>query len=58
MKGAEEENEGDKNILLSLMQKPDEEHRSKVKYHSIGFTIFKVSGVNKDMHVDLVKFVI
>ncbi|XP_068600956.1 calpain-2 catalytic subunit-like [Brachionichthys hirsutus] len=38
----EEESEGTKNVLLSLLQRPDEEHRSKLKYHYIGFTIFKV----------------
>ncbi|XP_068186538.1 calpain-1 catalytic subunit-like [Antennarius striatus] len=38
----EEECEGAKNVLLSLLQKPDEEYRSKLKYHSIGFTIYRV----------------
>ncbi|XP_049448437.1 calpain-2 catalytic subunit-like [Epinephelus fuscoguttatus] len=37
-----EENNGDKNVLLSLLQKPDEEYRSKVKYHAMGFIIYKV----------------
>nr|XP_046266467.1 calpain-2 catalytic subunit-like isoform X2 [Scatophagus argus] len=38
----EEENNGNKNILLSLLQKPHEEHRSKAEYHFIGFSIFEV----------------
>ncbi|XP_047462186.1 calpain-2 catalytic subunit-like [Mugil cephalus] len=33
---------GHKNVLLSLMQKPDEKYRSKVEYHYIGFTIYKL----------------
>ncbi|XP_070839561.1 calpain-1 catalytic subunit-like [Chaetodon trifascialis] len=33
--------EGDKNILVSLMQKHDEEYRSKVSYHYIGCIIYK-----------------
>ncbi|XP_078142851.1 calpain-2 catalytic subunit-like [Centroberyx gerrardi] len=40
VKAVEGESKGDRNVLLSLM--PDEEHRSKVKYHSIGFTIYQV----------------
>lgn len=36
------ESDGHKNVLLSLLQKPDEEYRSKVKYHAMGFTIYKV----------------
>ncbi|XP_078142886.1 calpain-1 catalytic subunit-like [Centroberyx gerrardi] len=42
VKAVEGESKGDRNVLLSLMQKPDEEHRSKVKHHSIGFTIYQV----------------
>ncbi|XP_022063832.1 calpain-1 catalytic subunit-like [Acanthochromis polyacanthus] len=39
---------GGNNILLSLLQKPDEEYRSKVVYYYIGFTIYKVpSGAPK-----------
>ncbi|KAL7390755.1 hypothetical protein ABVT39_027212 [Epinephelus coioides] len=38
-----EENNGDKNVLLSLLQKPDEEYRSKVKYHAMGFIIYKAN---------------
>lgn len=45
VKALEEWSEGDKNVLLSLLQKPDEEYRSKVEYHHIGFLIYKVSDV-------------
>ncbi|XP_034539822.1 calpain-2 catalytic subunit-like [Notolabrus celidotus] len=42
VKAVEGDNEGDKNVLLSLMQKPDEEYRRKITYHSIGFSVFLV----------------
>ncbi len=45
VKAVDGENKGDKNVLLSLLQKPDEEYRSKVTYHAMGFIIYKVSGV-------------
>ncbi|XP_074528553.1 calpain-2 catalytic subunit-like [Halichoeres trimaculatus] len=42
VKAVEGNQKGDKNVLLSLMQKPDEEHRSEVTYHSIGLAVFLV----------------
>ncbi|KAM4726272.1 LOW QUALITY PROTEIN: calpain-1 catalytic subunit-like [Anableps anableps] len=36
------ETNGGINVLLSLLQKTDEEHHSKVKYQAVGFTIYKV----------------
>ncbi|MEQ2176687.1 hypothetical protein GOODEAATRI_030562 [Goodea atripinnis] len=36
------ENKGGINVLLSLLQKPDEEHRRKVQFHQMGFFIYKV----------------
>ncbi|XP_071377859.1 calpain-2 catalytic subunit-like isoform X2 [Centroberyx affinis] len=42
VKAVEGESKGDRNVLLSLMQKPDEEYRSKVKYHYMGFIIYQV----------------
>ncbi|MEQ2316526.1 hypothetical protein AMECASPLE_033367 [Ameca splendens] len=36
------EKKGGINVLLSLLQKPDEEHRSEVQYHPMGFFIYKV----------------
>ncbi|XP_051258014.1 calpain-2 catalytic subunit isoform X2 [Dicentrarchus labrax] len=41
VKAVEEDVKGVKNVLLSLLQKSDEEYRSKVKYHAIAFTIYK-----------------
>ncbi|XP_076607146.1 calpain-1 catalytic subunit-like [Chaetodon auriga] len=34
---------GDKNIFVSLMQKHDEENRSKVSYHYIGYYLYKTA---------------
>ncbi|XP_029924953.1 calpain-1 catalytic subunit-like [Myripristis murdjan] len=42
VKAVEGESQGSKNILVSLMQKSDEEKRSKVEYHAIGFMIYEV----------------
>ncbi|XP_070700171.1 calpain-2 catalytic subunit-like [Pempheris klunzingeri] len=42
VKAVEGDYQGDRNVLLSLLQKPDEEYRSKVKYHAMGFIIYKV----------------
>ncbi|XP_030009164.1 calpain-2 catalytic subunit-like [Sphaeramia orbicularis] len=42
IKVAVEGDRKDKNVLLSLLQKPDEEYRSKMKYHIMAFTIYKV----------------
>ncbi|XP_061595740.1 calpain-1 catalytic subunit-like [Cololabis saira] len=33
---------GDKNMLLSLMQKPEGEHRLKKRFHPIGVVVYKV----------------
>ncbi|XP_041657998.1 calpain-2 catalytic subunit-like [Cheilinus undulatus] len=42
VKAVEGDYAGDRNVLLSLLQKPDEEFRSKVKYQAIGFNIFEL----------------
>ncbi|XP_061596717.1 calpain-1 catalytic subunit-like [Cololabis saira] len=41
---------GDKNMLLSLMQKPEGEHRLKKRFHPIGLTVFKVRFLNFCIH--------
>lgn len=38
--------QGDKNILFSLMQKPQEQYRNQNKSYPIGLTIFKVCNLN------------
>ncbi|XP_023807546.1 calpain-1 catalytic subunit-like [Oryzias latipes] len=40
-------NQGEKNMLVSLMQKPDKRNRRLVQNLHIGFSIFEVTGENK-----------
>lgn len=43
------EKTGEKNILLSLMQKPDKRNRRLVQNLHIGFSVFEVS-IRKQQH--------
>uniref|UniRef100_A0A3Q3G0R9 Calpain-1 catalytic subunit-like n=2 Tax=Labrus bergylta TaxID=56723 RepID=A0A3Q3G0R9_9LABR len=45
--GEHSEKHGDKNMLVSLMQKPHKRNRRLVQNLHIGFSVFKVTGQNK-----------